>query len=231
MDAAFFTKRPKFEIEQLIAASEAARNFSALRRNAKTSPRLILENNKPDSVLMNIDDYESLYKLIDTLEEEVSALRVALRIKETDAGLKRTYSLDEVLGEDGIKAMEEMKNWDISDNDLFEWLGVVEEIMAKFEIKFFEEAKAEYEALDGSEKKYVLKALEKISERGHEIGDPLENKRGINLAGCRKVKLKRQGIRIVYRINNRNNIEIIDIIAIGSTADEAVYKDADKRLK
>lgn len=123
--AEFFTKRPLFEIEQLVAASEAARNFSALRKNAKLAPRLILENNKPDSVLINIDDYEALYRFIDNLEDEILALRAALRIQEADSGEKRKYSLEEVLGSNGVREMEEVKNWDISDNDLFEWVGVV----------------------------------------------------------------------------------------------------------
>ncbi|MFY3790340.1 hypothetical protein ACOQFO_01265 [Ureibacillus sp. MALMAid1270] len=118
--AAFFTKRPLFEIEQLVAASEAARNFSALRKNAKFAPRLILENNKPDSVLINIDDYEALYTFIDNLEEEILALRVALRIQDTDSGEKRKHSLEEVLGVNGIREMEKVKDWDISDDDLFE---------------------------------------------------------------------------------------------------------------
>ncbi|MFY3790339.1 type II toxin-antitoxin system RelE/ParE family toxin [Ureibacillus sp. MALMAid1270] len=103
--------------------------------------------------------------------------------------------------------------------------------MARFKLEFFEDAKAEYETLDGSEKKYVMKALEKISERGDEIGDPLENKRGIILVGCRKVKLRKLGIRIVYRLNNNDRIEIIDIIAIGKRDDEEVYKNANKRIK
>lgn len=101
--------------------------------------------------------------------------------------------------------------------------------MAKFEVKFYEEAKEELHSLDGSEKLLVFKALSRIEERGDEIGDPLENKRGLNLTGCRKVKLKKQGIRIVYRIDGEE-VEVVDIIAIGKRADEEVYKAAYERL-
>lgn len=101
--------------------------------------------------------------------------------------------------------------------------------MDRFEVVFFEEAIAEYHALDGSERKYVDKALTRIAENGDVIGDPLESKRGLNLTGCRRVKLLKQGIRIVYRLKD-GEIEIVEIVAIGKRADEEVYKDAFRRL-
>lgn len=120
MKEGVLTNRAKFEIDQLVAASEAARNFAALRKKAKLSPRLILENNKPDSVLMNIADYEALYELIDALEDELFILRAAMRVKKADEGEVRKYSLDEVLSDEDKKLMEKAKNWDISDDDLFD---------------------------------------------------------------------------------------------------------------
>lgn len=113
----FFSHGPKFEIEQLIAASEAARNFSTLRKNAKISPRLILENNKPDSILMNIEDYTALYQLMDALEEEITVLRAAIRIHEHDTGTKTTVNMEDVVG---TKNLQTASEWDISDVDLFE---------------------------------------------------------------------------------------------------------------
>ncbi|KGR74715.1 type II toxin-antitoxin system RelE family toxin [Ureibacillus sinduriensis] len=97
-------------------------------------------------------------------------------------------------------------------------------------LEFYDEAVDEWQSLDGHQKKFVSKALEKIEALGNEIGEPLGNKRDVNLTGYRKVKLKQIGIRIVYRVVNEV-IEITEIIAIGGRADEEVYQDAYDRIQ
>lgn len=52
---------------------------------------------------------------------------------------------------------------------------------------------------------------------------------GIHLAGCRKIKFRHAGIRIVYRIVN-GRTEIVEIITIGKRDDLDVYRTAAKRL-
>lgn len=100
----------------------------------------------------------------------------------------------------------------------------------KFDVIFIEDAKKDYRKLDGSEKKYVDIALAKLEFRADELGEALTRKRNSNLFGCKKIKFKKIGIRIVFRIVG-SQMEIVEIISIGKRRDEEVYKDATKRLK
>ena len=54
------------------------------------------------------------------------------------------------------------------------------------------------------------------------------NKGGLNLTGHCKVKLKKLGIRVVYRVVHDG--EIMRIIVIAARADEEVYEIASKRI-
>ena len=101
--------------------------------------------------------------------------------------------------------------------------------MSKFNVKLRTEAEKELKELDGSVKILVKKALKKLTERADEIGEPLGHKHGFNLTGCRKVKLKKAGIRIVYQIIGEK-LEIVEIIAIGDRSEFEVYEDAYRRL-
>lgn len=110
----------KFGIDQLIAASEAARNFSGLRKSAKIAPRLILENNRPDSVILSVEDYQLMQATISTLQEELFELQTIARIvnNENEGVIKHKFD-DFATEEDKIMA-KETANWDISDDELFE---------------------------------------------------------------------------------------------------------------
>lgn len=101
--------------------------------------------------------------------------------------------------------------------------------MAKFEIVFIEEALNEYKKLNGSVRKMVDVALVKMQERADELGEDLTNKHGVNLIGCRKIKFRKAGIPIVYRIVG-NKAEIAEIITVGKREDNEVCKIAYKRL-
>ncbi|MBT2606720.1 hypothetical protein J7E55_27570 [Bacillus sp. ISL-53] len=96
----------------------------------------------------------------------------------------------------------------------------------KYKIEFIDKkAVKEYKRLDGSVKKFVDIALSKLSYRADEIGKPLERE----LSGCKEIKFRKDGIRIIFRIVN-GQVEIVEIISIGSREDEAVFKEALKRL-
>lgn len=97
------------------------------------------------------------------------------------------------------------------------------------DLLFWDEAIKEWHNLDGHQKKFVSKALQRISESGATIGEALGSKHSIDLTGFRKVKLRKLGIRIVYKVG-MTHIEITEIIAIGSRADEEVYQDAYERI-
>lgn len=98
-----------------------------------------------------------------------------------------------------------------------------------FEVVFIEEALEDYQKLDGSQRKYVDIALAKIEERADELGEDLTKKNDSNLIGCKKIKFKKIGIRIVFRIIG-SKAEIAEIIAIGRRDKNEVYKKASKRL-
>lgn len=99
----------------------------------------------------------------------------------------------------------------------------------RFELRFYnKKAKDEYLALDGSVKALLRPGLAKLQERADEIGTPLHG----NLAGCRKLKYRKDGWRIVYRVTNDmvELIEVAEIIATGKRERSKVYDTAEKRL-
>ena len=90
------------------------------------------------------------------------------------------------------------------------------------------------EKLDGSRKAQVVKAIQKVSqnplpftEGGY--GKPLGNKENVHLTGCLKIKLKKSGLRVVYRLV-RTELEM-NIIVISVRSDNEVYERAEKRVK
>ena len=101
-------------------------------------------------------------------------------------------------------------------------------------IEYLKSAIEDIKKLDYSQKLQVIKAIKKVSanplpqsEGGY--GKPLGNKGGINLSGYCKIKLKKSGLRIVYKVY-RKNMKMI-IIIISARADEEVYSSAQRRIK
>jgi mRNA interferase RelE/StbE len=100
----------------------------------------------------------------------------------------------------------------------------------RFEIRLIPEAEKEYKKLDGSMKKLVNVAFRKLEERADELGEELFNKTDTKLLGCRKIKFRKHGIRIVYRII-KGKVEIVQVIAVAKRDDNEVYRLAHKRLE
>jgi len=105
--------------------------------------------------------------------------------------------------------------------------------MKYWDVVYTEEAEKDRDALDNSAKIHVLKAIRKVSqnplpksEGGY--GDPLGNKIGSNLTGLCKVKLKKLGIRVVYKVFRDG--DIMRIIVIAARADNEVYEIWSKRI-
>lgn len=94
-----------------------------------------------------------------------------------------------------------------------------------YAITYLEEARNDYQKLDGSQKVFVDKGLNRIRKFGMQAGQPLAG----SLINCRKLKNKRMGLRIVFGQADQE-IQIIQIQAIGRRADKAVYRDAAQRL-
>lgn len=96
-----------------------------------------------------------------------------------------------------------------------------------FQIAFIDQvALKEYRSLDGSVRAMVDKGLTRLAVRADEIGKPLGGK----LAGCRELKFRFDGIRIIYRIVGER-LEIVEIIAIGVRDKGRVFEDAGRRVE
>lgn len=84
----------------------------------------------------------------------------------------------------------------------------------------------EYQKLDGSQRRLVRIAVAKLKTRADEIGTPLHGE----LAGCKKIKWRKAGLRMVFRIREDGTVEIAEIVAIGRRDRSEVYKTAVDRL-
>ncbi|MBO7674214.1 MAG: type II toxin-antitoxin system RelE/ParE family toxin [Atopobiaceae bacterium] len=99
-------------------------------------------------------------------------------------------------------------------------------------VEFLEEAVNDLGKLDMPVRKRALKAIRKVaqnplpqSEGGY--GKPLGRHAAIDLVGLLKVKLRADGIRIVYRIE-RVGEEML-VVVVGVRADAEVYREAARR--
>lgn len=104
----------------------------------------------------------------------------------------------------------------------------------KWDISYLPEALDDFRRLDGSQRTLVRKAIQKVSanplpetEGGH--GKPLGNKNNTNLSGFLKIKLRKSGLRIVYKLLQTE--EHMLVIVIGAREDEDAYKFAYKRIQ
>lgn len=106
-----------------------------------------------------------------------------------------------------------------------------------WEIKYHPEAVKELEKLDGSVRIQVLKGILKVSQnpagkKSGGYGEPLGNKGGSNLTGYYKIKYRKIGIRVVYRLiveKAENGTKQMYILVISAKADNEVYDTAAKR--
>lgn len=104
-------------------------------------------------------------------------------------------------------------------------------------VEFLPEAETEYLALDGSSKRNVANAIAKVSTNPYPAfgdsqgrvgyGKPLGNKHGFDLAGLLKIKLRKDGIRVIYKLEEDNGV--MKVIVVGLRADMEVYKVAYSR--
>ena len=89
---------------------------------------------------------------------------------------------------------------------------------------FLPEALAEYRALDGSVQAVVKKLLGKRLDEPHVPGGALRG----DLAGCYKIKLLKQGIRLVYQVEDGKLVVLV--LAVDKREDSTAYKAAVSRL-
>ena len=93
-----------------------------------------------------------------------------------------------------------------------------------YTLKFVPDALKEWQALDGSIKESLRKALKKRLERPHVPGAELHG----DLRGCYKIKLRKQGYRLVYMVEDE--VLVVLVLAIDRREDLAAYHAAMVRL-
>ena len=101
-------------------------------------------------------------------------------------------------------------------------------------VSYTKEAEKDFDSLDSSQKLVVMRTVQKVSqnplpinERGY--GKPQGNKGGFNLTGYLKIKLKSQGLRVIYRLVRTE--KIMRIVVIGVRNEAEAYNTAYKRIK
>jgi mRNA interferase RelE/StbE len=96
--------------------------------------------------------------------------------------------------------------------------------MSAYRLKFLPEALDEWNALDGSVKNVLRKLLKKRLEQPRVPGAELHGA----LRDCYKIKLLKQGYRLVYHIEDK--VLVVLVLAVAQRKDLAVYRSAIKRL-
>jgi mRNA interferase RelE/StbE len=93
-----------------------------------------------------------------------------------------------------------------------------------YRLKFVPDALKEWQALDGSIREPLRKALKKRLEQPHHQGAELHG----DLRGCYKIKLRKQGYRLVYMVED--DALVVLVLAIDRREDMAAYHAALARL-
>ena len=103
----------------------------------------------------------------------------------------------------------------------------------KYKVEYTKQSQADLKSLDNSTARVIIKLIERVSENplpknqgGY--GEPLGNKDDKALAGYCKIKSRKYGIRVVYRLIVEDGV--MRIIVIAARADDEVYELAYARI-
>jgi mRNA interferase RelE/StbE len=96
--------------------------------------------------------------------------------------------------------------------------------MPTYRLKFTVAALAEWKALDGSVKETFRKLLKKRMLQPHLPGSALKGP----LIGCYKIKLRQQGYRLIYTV--QDEVLIVLVLTISKRENNAVYLALSKKL-
>ena len=94
-----------------------------------------------------------------------------------------------------------------------------------YRLAFEDHARAEWDKLDGSVKESLRCLLKKRLDSPHVPGAALHG----GLANCYKIKLLKQGYRLIYKVIDQQLIVLV--ISVGKRDKNAVYDAAIKRLQ
>ncbi|WP_200389648.1 type II toxin-antitoxin system RelE/ParE family toxin [Thiocapsa imhoffii] len=93
-----------------------------------------------------------------------------------------------------------------------------------YRLQFLPEALEEWQALDGSVKTLLRKALKKQLEQPRVPG----SERHAELRHCDKIKLRKMGYRLVYAVED--DVLVVLVISVGKREEMAAYLQAIERL-
>lgn len=80
--------------EEILSTTDVTKNFALCRKKTKELDRtIIFKNNKPDLVMLDIDHYENICKLLELLEDIDIQCILKERLKEDDG---TRYSLEDI---------------------------------------------------------------------------------------------------------------------------------------
>lgn len=113
-------EKPKLTADQVISASNEARRFGEVRKNAKNIRQFISENNRIDSVVQSYEDYEKIFMELEALRESNWKLTLSNRIQNADLDSAVRFSLEEVMRASEYEKFRENDPNSIKDEDLFE---------------------------------------------------------------------------------------------------------------
>lgn len=101
-----------------------------------------------------------------------------------------------------------------------------------WDVQYLPEADKDLDSLSRRQQIQVKKAIQKVqgnplpqSEGGY--GKPLGHKHGLNLTNLMKIKLRGEGIRIVYKLIKTDSRMLV--IVVGIREDDEVYEIAHSR--
>lgn len=103
----------------------------------------------------------------------------------------------------------------------------------RFDIKLHPNAIKEYKKLDNSVRAIVNNVIDELELRADEVGKILGNTNTSQLAGCKEIKLRDAGVRIVFKLTNEivHVLRVVYIITINERDRNKVFKIADERLE
>lgn len=106
--------------------------------------------------------------------------------------------------------------------------------MSVWEVCWKSEALRDLERLDASKARRVLAQVRRValnprprSQGGY--GKPLGNKGGLDLVGLCEVKLRGDGIRVIYGLEEREGKMVV--VVVGLRSDNEVYRLAARRMR
>lgn len=97
----------------------------------------------------------------------------------------------------------------------------------KYRLLFLPSALREWQALDGSVKEPMRKLLRKRLDNPHVPGGALHGE----LAGYYKIKLNKQGFRLVYGVEDDTLIVMVMVMAVDKREDGIVYRSVLARIR